>query len=164
MDMDYYFGKRKTLAELEDIVARLKEEGRTIVLANGCFDILHVGHTRYLEAAKAQGDCLVVAINSDASVRELKGPGRPILDEDARAEIIAGLQASDWVCIFSGSDVSEVIQRLRPDIHAKGTDYTVNSVPEREVLRRCGGRTVICGDPKDHATQAVIERIKKFAE
>ena len=161
---DYYFGKRGTLAELEEIVARLREEGKTIVLANGCFDILHVGHTRYLEAAKALGDCLVVAINSDASVRELKGPGRPILDENARAEIIAGLEASDWVCIFPNDDVSEVIKRLRPDIHAKGTDYTKETVPEREVVKSCGGRTVICGDPKDHASKSVIEKIRSIAE
>ena len=161
---DYYFGKRKTLAELEEIVAALKAEGKTTVLANGCFDILHVGHTRYLEAAKALADCLVVAINSDAAVRQLKGPGRPILDENARAEIIAGLEAPDWVCIFSDDDVSEVIKRLRPDIHAKGTDYTKESVPERELVRGYGGRTVICGDPKDHASKSVIEKIRSIAE
>jgi len=164
MLVDYYLGKRKTLAELEEIVARLREEGKTIVLANGCFDILHVGHTRYLEAAKALADCLVVAINSDASVRQLKGPGRPILDENARAEIIAGLEAPDWVCVFSGDDVSEVIKRLRPDIHAKGTDYTEETVPEREVVKDYGGRTVICGDPKGHASKSVIEKIRSIAE
>ena len=161
---DHYFGKRKTLAELEEIVERLRREGKTVVLANGCFDILHVGHTRYLEAAKAQGDCLIVAINSDASVAELKGPGRPILGEDARAEIIAGLEATDWVCIFSGADVSAVIKRLRPDIHAKGTDYSEETVPEREMVKSYGGRTVICGDPKDHASRSVIEKIRDTVE
>lgn len=162
--MDHYFGKRKTLAELEEIVAALKADGKMIVLANGCFDILHVGHTRYLGAAKALGDYLIVAINSDASVRELKGPGRPILDENTRAETIAGLEAPDWVCIFSEDDVSEVIKRLRPDIHAKGTDYTEETVPEREVVKGCGGRVVICGDSKNHATKSVIEKIRSISE
>ena len=133
-------------------------------MANGCFDILHVGHTRYLQAAKAKGDCLIVAINSDASVAELKGPGRPILGEGARAEIIAGLEAPDFVVIFSGADVSAVIKRLRPDIHAKGTDYTEETVPERETVKSYGGQIAICGDPKDHATRSVIEKIRDMVE
>lgn len=164
MGMDYYFGKRRTLAELEEIVAALNDGGKTVVLANGCFDILHVGHVRYLEAARALGDCLVVAVNDDASVRKLKGPGRPVLGEDARAEIIAGLQSTDWVCIFSGYDVSSVIERLRPRIHAKGTDYTEQTVPEREIVKSYGGRTVICGDPKAHSTKDVIKRIVNLPE
>ncbi len=161
---DHYFGKRRTLAELEEIVPALKQGGKTVVLANGCFDILHVGHTRYLQAAKALGDCLVVAINSDESARRLKGPGRPILDENARVEIIAGLEAPDWVCTFHGNDVSDVIKRLRPDIHAKGTDYTEETVPEREVVKSYGGRVVICGDPKDHASRSFIEKIRSIVE
>ena len=164
MLVDRYFGKRRTLAELAEIVAALKENGKTIVLANGCFDILHVGHVRYLEAARALGDCLAVAVNDDASVRKLKGPGRPILDQDARAEIIAGLQSTDWVCVFSGHDVSSVIERLRPQIHAKGTDYTEQTVPERETVSSYGGRTVICGDPKAHSTKDVIKRIADLPE
>lgn len=160
MGTDHYFGKRKTLAGLEAIVERLKRQGKTVVLANGCFDILHVGHTRYLRAAKELGDCLVVAINSDASVRAIKEPGRPILSEDARAEIVAGLEAVDYVTVFSAEDVSEVLLRLQPDIHAKGTDYTEETVPEREVVRSYGGRTAICGDPKDHSTKGIIERLR----
>ncbi|MCD6328731.1 adenylyltransferase/cytidyltransferase family protein [bacterium] len=161
MPTDNYFGKRRTLEELEKTVLGLKAAGKTIVLANGCFDLIHVGHVRYLEAARRLGDCLVLALNSDASVSAIKGAGRPILDEDARAEIVSAMEAVDWVCIFSGEDVSEVIRRLRPDIHAKGTDYTEETVPEREVVKRLGGRTVICGDPKDHATKSIIERIRE---
>ncbi|MBN1592702.1 MAG: adenylyltransferase/cytidyltransferase family protein [Candidatus Coatesbacteria bacterium] len=161
--MDRYFGKRKTLSELEQIVERLREEGRKVVLANGCFDILHVGHTRYLSAAKSLGDCLIVAVNSDSSVRELKGPGRPVMDEDARAEIICGLEATDWVCVFYELNVSEFIGRLRPDIQAKGTDYTEDNVPEREMVKSYGGSVAICGDPKDHATKSVIARIRNSA-
>jgi len=164
LGMDYYFGKRKTLDELGEIVAGLKRNGKTVVLANGCFDILHVGHVRYLEAARALGDCLVVAVNDDASVRQLKGPGRPILGQDARAEIVAGLQSTDLVCIFSGHDVSGVIERLRPHIHAKGTDYTEQTVPEREIVKSYGGQTVICGDPKSHSTKDVIKRIMSLPE
>ena len=160
MNSDHCFGKLKTLDELEVLVSRLKDEGKRTVLANGCFDLLHVGHVRYLEAAKALGDCLIVALNSDESARTLKGPGRPILDQSARAEVVCAVRVVDYVCVFSESDVSSVLLRLKPDIHAKGTDYTEETVPEYEVVQSYGGRTAICGDPKAHASKSIIQLIK----
>lgn len=151
--------KLKTLAELRRIAAEERRRGRTIVLANGGFDLFHVGHARYLRGAAAEGDVLVVAINSDASLRRLKGPGRPLLPQTDRAEIIAALAGVDYVTTFGESDVSRVLRALRPDVHAKGSDYTVNTVPERAVVRAYGGRVVIAGGPKVRSTSIVIRDI-----
>jgi rfaE bifunctional protein nucleotidyltransferase chain/domain len=140
-------------------VAIARKNGARIVLANGCFDILHVGHARYLEGARALGDLLVVAINSDEQVRALKGAGRPLVPERERAEIIASLRAVDFVTIFTEPTVEALLQAIRPDIHAKGTDYTEDSVPERDVVRSYGGRVAIVGDPKDHSTSGFISQL-----
>ncbi|MBM3752274.1 MAG: adenylyltransferase/cytidyltransferase family protein [Acidimicrobiia bacterium] len=134
--------------------------GRTVAFANGAFDLLHVGHVRYLEAAKAEADRLVVAINSDASVRASKGEGRPILDEHARAEIVAALRCVDYVVIFDDRTVDRLLTRLRPDVHCKGTDYTLETVPERDTVRAYGGRIAIVGDPKDHSTTSLVGKLK----
>ncbi|MER3427531.1 MAG: D-glycero-beta-D-manno-heptose 1-phosphate adenylyltransferase [Pyrinomonas sp.] len=142
-------------------VAIARKNGARIVLANGCFDILHVGHVRYLEAARALGDLLVVAINSDAQVRALKGPGRPIVPERERAEVVASLRAVDLVTIFHEPTVEALLLALRPEIHAKGTDYTEETVPEREIVRSYGGRVVIVGDPKDHSSSAMVEKLRR---
>lgn len=142
-------------------VAKLRRAGKRIVLANGVFDTLHVGHTRYLAGAKQEGDILVVAINSDSSTRALKGPDRPILDEQARALLVAGLRDVDYVLIFSDPHVDSLLAELRPDVHAKGTDYTAESVPERETSRRLGVRVAIVGDPKNHSTRDFLEAVRK---
>jgi len=142
-------------------VARLKNEGKTVVLANGCFDTLHVGHVRYLAGAKREGDTLIVAVNSDASVGCLKGPGRPILDEQARALLVAAQRDVDYVIIFSEPDVRALLDALRPDVHAKGTDYTAETVPERAVSAQLGIRVAIVGDPKDHSTRGFLEAVRK---
>jgi rfaE bifunctional protein nucleotidyltransferase chain/domain len=133
-----------------------RSAGETITLANGCFDLLHVGHVRYLRAAKQLGGRLIVAINSDESVRALKGEGRPLMPAEERAEILAALSDIDAVVIFSELDVRTLIREIRPDIHAKGTDYTAESVPERDVVVACGGRVEIVGDPKDHSATDII--------
>jgi D-glycero-beta-D-manno-heptose 1-phosphate adenylyltransferase len=133
-----------------------RRSGEQIILANGAFDLLHVGHVRYLNAAKALGGKLVVAVNSDASVRALKGDGRPIIPEQERAEIVAALEAVDAVVIFPELDVRAIIREIRPDIQAKGTDYTADSVPERDAVLECGGRVEIVGDPKDHSSSDII--------
>jgi D-glycero-beta-D-manno-heptose 1-phosphate adenylyltransferase len=148
-----------TLAELDAFVADERARRHTIALANGVFDLLHVGHVRYLEAAAREADRLIVAVNSDASVRRLKGEGRPILDERGRAEIVAALRRVDRVVIFDGDTVAPLLLRLRPDVHCKGTDYTVETVPERAIVVGYGGRTAICGDPKDHSTRDLLRRI-----
>lgn len=135
--------------------------GKAIVFANGCFDTLHVGHVRYLAGAKAQGDILVVAVNSDSSVRPLKGPGRPVLEENARALLVAALREVDYVVLFSEPNVEKLLEELRPDVHAKGTDYTAESVPERAVADRLGIRVAIVGDPKDHSTRSLFDAIRK---
>ncbi|MEQ9500043.1 MAG: adenylyltransferase/cytidyltransferase family protein [Deltaproteobacteria bacterium] len=132
----------------------------TVVMANGVFDLFHVGHLRYLEAAAAEAEVLVVAINSDASTRAYKGPNRPIVPEGERAEIVAGLACVDHVLVFDEPDVVRVLERLRPDVHAKGTDYTAETVPERHVVEGYGGRVAICGDPKDHSTTDMISRME----
>jgi len=142
--------------------ARERAGGKRIVFANGGFDLLHVGHVRYLEAARREGDWLVVAVNSDRSVARAKGPVRPILPEDERAEIVAALACVDAVVIFDDDSPARLIADVRPDVHAKGTDYTEASVPERGVVAAYGGRTVIVGDPKDHATTDLLERIKQL--
>jgi len=138
-----------------------KGRGKIIVFANGIFDGLHVGHVRYLEAARAEGDLLVVGINADASARILKGPGRPILGEQARATLVAALRCVDFVVIFGEPNVESLLERLRPEVHAKGTDYTAETVPERVVAERLGIRVAIVGDPKDHSTRALLESVRK---
>lgn len=135
-----------------------RQAGDSITLANGCFDVLHVGHIRYLRAAKDLGGRLIVAVNSDKSVRDLKGEGRPVMPEHERAEILAALACVDAVVIFGERDVRGVIAELRPNVQAKGTDYTVESVPERDAVESCGGRVAIVGDPKDHSATEIIRR------
>lgn len=147
-----------------EAAARAREAGKSIVFANGAFDLLHVGHVRYLEAARREGGWLGVGVNSDASVRRAKGPGRPILPQAERAEIVAALGAVDAVVLFEEDSPATLITALQPDVHAKGTDYTAQSVPERDVVAAHGGRTAIVGDPKDHATTDVIERIRRSSE
>jgi rfaE bifunctional protein nucleotidyltransferase chain/domain len=145
-----------TRDELRRRVEEWRRAGERVTLANGNFDLLHVGHVRYLRAAKALGGKLVVAVNSDSSVRALKGDGRPIMPENERAEIVAALADVDAVVVFPELDVRAIIHEIRPDIQAKGTDYTVDSVPERDTLSEYGGRVVIVGDPKDHSTSEII--------
>jgi rfaE bifunctional protein nucleotidyltransferase chain/domain len=150
----------------DEVIRRLADEhaaGRSVAFANGCFDILHVGHTRYLESAAREGDVLVVAINDDASVRILKGEGRPILPAADRAELVAALRCVDYVVIFPETTVAALLTLLKPDVHCKGTDYTFESVPERDIVRGYGGRTAIVGDPKDHSTRELLSRITRGA-
>jgi rfaE bifunctional protein nucleotidyltransferase chain/domain len=145
------------------LVTRVQQDrasGLTIAFANGAFDLLHVGHVRYVEGAKREADRLVVAINSDASVRALKGPTRPVLPEFDRAELVAALRAVDYVLIFDEPTVAPLLELLKPDVHCKGTDYTVDTVPERETVRAYGGRIAIVGDPKDHSTTDLLSRLK----
>ena len=154
----------KILARSE-AVSRASDErrsGRRVVFANGAFDLLHAGHVRYLEAARAEGDWLVVAVNSDASVARAKGEGRPIVPAAERAEIVAALACVDAVVVFEEDSPESLLSEMRPDVHAKGTDYTRDSVPEREVVARYGGRTAVVGDPKHHATTELIDRIRKI--
>jgi D-glycero-beta-D-manno-heptose 1-phosphate adenylyltransferase len=151
----------------EELVARAADAraaGRTIAFANGCFDLLHVGHVRYLESAAQEADVLVVAINDDESVRRLKGAGRPILTASDRAELVAALRWVDYVVIFPETTVAALLTALRPDVHCKGTDYTIDSVPERDIVSGYGGRTAIVGDPKDHSTRDLLARIAQSAE
>jgi rfaE bifunctional protein nucleotidyltransferase chain/domain len=140
-------------------IAAARAAGKTVAFANGCFDILHVGHTRYIEAAAQEADLLIVAVNDDASVRTLKGDGRPILPAAERAQLLAALRWVDYVVIFPELTVGPLLELLRPDVHCKGTDYTVDSVPERAIVNGYGGRIAIVGDPKDHSTQALLARI-----
>jgi rfaE bifunctional protein nucleotidyltransferase chain/domain len=144
---------------LLDQIARERSAGRTIALANGCFDVLHVGHVRYLQAARREADVLVVAINDDGSVRALKGEGRPILAAADRAELVAALRAVDYVVTFPETTVARLLEQLKPDVHCKGTDYAPDTVPERETVRAYGGRVAIVGDPKDHSTRDLFARI-----
>lgn len=141
------------------LLAAERAAGRTVALANGCFDVLHVGHVRYLRGAAAEADRLLVAVNADRSVTALKGDGRPVQTAAERAEIVAALEMVDYVVVFGETTVSALLGRLRPDVHCKGTDYTVDTVPEREVVRAYGGRTAIVGDPKDHSTRDLLSRI-----
>jgi rfaE bifunctional protein nucleotidyltransferase chain/domain len=145
--------------ELATELAQHRAKNKKIVLANGCFDILHVGHTRYLAGAKDEGDILVVAINSDASVRKLKGEGRPILPEHERAELVAALGSVDYVIIFDEPNVEPLLEALRPHVHAKGTDYTAETVPERAVADRLGIRVAIVGDAKNHSTRDLLSQL-----
>jgi len=146
--------------ELARLVARLKRDGRSVVFANGAFDLLHVGHIRYLQAAAREGDVLVVALNSDESVRALKGEGRPVMPLVERMEMIAGIEGVDYVTSFPETDVSRLLLLLKPDVHAKGTDYTADTVPEVDTVRSYGGRVAIVGDPKDHHTTEILARIR----
>ena len=146
-------------ADLLTRVAAARQAGRSIAFANGCFDLLHVGHVRYLASAAQEADMLIVAINDDESVRKLKGEGRPILPEADRAEILAALRFVDYVVIFPEPTVGPLLEAIRPDVHCKGTDYTLDSVPERDVVRGYGGRVAIVGDPKDHSTRDLLARI-----
>lgn len=148
----------------EALAAALEEErkaGRTIAFANGCFDVLHVGHIRYLQDAANVADVLVVGVNGDGSVRELKGEGRPVMPEHERAEIIAAIRGVSYVTIFDEKSPARLLQELKPDVQAKGTDYTAESVPEAEIVKAYGGRVVIVGDPKDHSTTAVLEKMRR---
>ena len=145
--------------QLIRIVAEARTAGLKVVLANGCFDVLHVGHVRYLAGARDLGDLLIVGVNSDQQVKIQKGEGRPILPATERAEIIAALESVSYVTIFDEPTVEELLLALRPDVHAKGTDYTVDTVPEREVVRSYGGRLAIVGDPKDHSTSQILLRL-----
>jgi len=154
-----YLNKILSINVLEAKILKARVEAKTIVFANGCFDLLHVGHVRYLYGAKALGDLLVVAINSDKIVQQLKGSNRPITSENERAEIIAALSCVDYVTIFDTPTVTELLLLLKPDIHAKGTDYTIETVPEREIVKSYGGRVAIVGDPKDHSTSSILEQI-----
>jgi rfaE bifunctional protein nucleotidyltransferase chain/domain len=146
---------------LRELLAERKRTGAKIVFANGCFDTLHVGHVRYLEGARREGDILVVGVNSDSSVCNLKGPGRPILPESARADLVAALRAVDYVVLFSDPNVEALLDFLRPDVHAKGTDYTADTVPERATAARLGIRVAIVGDPKDHSTRDFLDSVRK---
>ena len=153
-------GKVGSLDEVRARVESARAAGRSVALANGCFDVLHVGHVRYLEGARAEADVLVVGVNGDGSVRRLKGEGRPLLPAPERALLVAALRAVDHVLVFEEDDVRRLLLALRPDVHCKGTDYTVDSVPERDVVRSYGGRVAIVGDPKDHDTRRLIAKVR----
>ena len=148
-------------AELIEAIARERAAGKSIALANGCFDLLHVGHARYLQGSAREADVLVVAVNDDASVAALKGEGRPILQAADRAELVAGLRGVDYVVVFGDATVERLLRLLRPDVHCKGTDYTIETVPERAVVAAYGGRTAIVGDSKTHATRDLVARIAR---
>jgi rfaE bifunctional protein nucleotidyltransferase chain/domain len=154
---------RKILSreELRRQVDRWRDCGERVILTNGCFDMLHVGHVRYLRGAKALGGRVVVGINADSSVRQLKGEGRPLMPAEERAEVVAALGDVDAVVIFEEPDVRALVREIRPDIHAKGTDYTAESVPERDVVEEYGGRVAIVGDPKDHSTSELLARLRR---
>jgi rfaE bifunctional protein nucleotidyltransferase chain/domain len=157
---------RNKILPLEELALKIadhKNRGERIVLANGCFDVLHVGHARYLEGARREGDVLIVAVNSDKSVRSLKGEGRPILPAEARARLVAGLATVSYVVIFEETDVTRLLSTLRPDVHAKGTDYTTETVPEGETARRLGTRIAIVGDPKQHSTRDLLARLRTLS-
>lgn len=153
-------GRVCTREDLIEAVAAERRAGRSIAFANGCFDLLHVGHVRYLRASAAEADVLVVAINDDRSVADLKGPGRPILSAADRAELVAALRGVAYVVIFPEPTVTPLLLALKPDVHCKGTDYTTETVPERDTVRAYGGRVAIVGDPKDHSTRDLLTRIR----
>jgi rfaE bifunctional protein nucleotidyltransferase chain/domain len=147
------------MPQLLEWVRETRARGETIAFANGCFDVLHVGHVRYLQASAAEADRLIVALNDDRSVQQLKGAGRPILPAEARATLVAALRGVDRVVLFSETTVADLLRAIKPDVHCKGTDYTVDSVPERHIVLEYGGRTAIVGDPKDHSTRDLITQI-----
>lgn len=151
--------KLRSLPELTALCEDARRAKKTIALANGCFDILHVGHARYLRGAKAEADVLVVGINADASVRKLKGPNRPVQSEGDRALLVAAVHSVDWVVIFKEDTVSNLLLALKPDVHCKGTDYTPETVPEKDIVASYGGRVAIVGDPKDHDTSRLLSRL-----
>jgi len=154
---------RSRILDRETVISKTKlakQAGQTIVFANGCFDVLHAGHIRYLQGARALGEVLVVAINSDEQVKALKGNGRPILGERDRAELVASIEGVEFVTIFDEPTVEQLLLAIKPDVHAKGTDYTEETVPERDVVRSFGGRTAIVGDPKNHSTSEMLKRFK----
>jgi D-glycero-beta-D-manno-heptose 1-phosphate adenylyltransferase len=151
---------KKSLHELERALEPLRQEGKKVALANGIFDLFHVGHVRYLEGAKDLADVLVVAVNSDASARKIKGEGRPIYPEQERSELVASLQAVDFVILFGEEDVRKILKTLRPDLHVKGTDYTEETIPERDTVLEYGGRVAVAGDPKDHSTTAILAKLR----
>ena len=148
-------------ADLIEVVENARASGARIVLANGCFDVLHVGHIRYLGGARELGDVLIVAVNGDSQVRQQKGPGRPIMPAGERAELLAALESVSYVTIFEEPTVEQLLLALRPDVHAKGTDYTVDNVPERDIVRSYGGKVAIVGDPKDHSTSQILADRRK---
>ena len=152
-----------TREALAPLLEKSRRSRKRIVFANGCFDILHAGHVRYLEAARNEGDVLVVGVNADSGARRLKGAGRPVLDEMARASLVAALRAVDYVVLFPEADVEALLTALRPDVHAKGTDYTAETVPERATADRLGIRVAIVGDPKDHSTTELLQSVRKGA-
>ena len=151
--------KIKELPELREIVVGYRNDGKTVVFANGCFDLIHVGHIRYLEAARALGDLLVLGLNGDESVKLLKGPGRPTMNQEERAEILAAMECVDYVILFDDPTAERLLQELQPHIHAKGTDYAENTVPEREAVVAYGGSVKIAGDPKDHSSKDLLKQI-----
>jgi rfaE bifunctional protein nucleotidyltransferase chain/domain len=158
---------RDKIASLDVLLGMLqaaRANGKTVVLANGIFDLLHVGHVRYLQAAKREADVLIVGINSDSTARQLKGPGRPIMDQGGRAELVAALAVVDSVVIFNELNVEALLKTIRPDVHAKGTDYTVETVPEHDTAARLGIRVAIVGDPKQHSTSALFAGIRRPAQ
>jgi rfaE bifunctional protein nucleotidyltransferase chain/domain len=148
------------LVALRGVREEARRAGQTVALANGLFDILHVGHLHYLEAASLEADVLIVGINSDRSARELKGPSRPVIPEQERAELVAGLACVDYVTVFDGATVEPLLRELQPEFHCKGTDYTVDTVPEAGVARELGIRVVIVGDTKSHSTREIIRRLR----
>jgi rfaE bifunctional protein nucleotidyltransferase chain/domain len=150
--------------KLAPVLRGLKAKGKTVVFANGCFDLLHVGHLRYLQGARAEGDVLVVALNTDASVRRLKGASRPLMPLAERAELVAGLACVDYVTSFGEPRAEKTLKILRPDVQAKGTDYTQKSVPEAGLMKKLGGRIAITGDPKDHSTTAFLSKLRRWKE
>ncbi len=151
--------KLVTLEQAAALSAQWRSEGKTVALVNGVFDLLHVGHVRYLEGARAMADRLVVAVNSDASTRLVKGPGRPVIPEAERAELLAALSCTDAVLVFSDPDVRAVLRAVRPHVHVKGTDYTTDSIPERDEVAAWGGRVAVAGDPKDHSTSELVKKL-----
>jgi rfaE bifunctional protein nucleotidyltransferase chain/domain len=157
-------GEILTVDALAERRAELKAAGKTVAFANGHFDILHVGHLRYLRSARAEADALIVAINDDDSVERLKGPGRPVVPAAERAELLAALEPVDFVVVFQGDSPAPLLAQLQPDVHCKGTDYgTPERVPEYPVVRAYGGRTALVGDPKDHATSDIIAKVKSLS-
>ena len=153
-------GRILTERDLVEAVHAERAQGHTIAFANGCFDVLHVGHVRYLADARSQAERLIVAVNDDGSVRGLKGPGRPVLNAADRAEMVAALESVDYVVLFSDPDVNRLLRLLKPDVHCKGTDYTPETVPERDTVLAYGGRIAIVGDPKDHSTRDLLAHIR----
>ena len=151
--------KRVSLEQAAALAEQWRTEGKTVALANGVFDLLHVGHVRYLQGAKALADRLVVAVNSDASTRAVKGPTRPVIAESERAELLEALSCTDAVLIFSEPDVRVVLRAIRPHVHVKGTDYTPDSIPERAEVEAWGGRVAVAGDPKDHSTSELVKKL-----